>query len=100
MAWTECSGLEEGDVSNRICPQRDAAAAGTLDSSEPLLVLEVFSAWFPEFIVQAVSSFSFLTHFDAITKGVIEVGDIVFFVSLILFWLFANAVIIETRKAD
>ena len=64
------------------------------------LVLEVFSAWAPQVVVETISSFSFLTHFNAISKGVIEFQDVLFYVSLILFWLFANAVIIEMRKAD
>ena len=64
------------------------------------LVLEFFSAWAPAFLVQAVSSFSFLSHFDAISEGVIELRDVVYFVSLIVFWLFANAVVIDIKKAD
>ncbi len=64
------------------------------------LVLDFFSAWAPGFLVQAVSSFSFLNHFNAITEGVIELRDIVFFVSMIVFWLFANAVVIDLKKAD
>lgn len=64
------------------------------------LVLEFFSAWAPDFLVQAVSSFSFLSHFNAISEGVIEFRDIVFFVSLIVFWLFANALVIDLKKAD
>jgi len=64
------------------------------------LVLEFFSAWAPDFLVQTVSSFSFLSHFNAISEGVIELRDIVYFVSLIVFWLFANAVVIDWKKAD
>jgi len=64
------------------------------------LVLNFFSLWAPEFIVSAISSFSFLTHFSAISKGVIDLRDIIFFVSLIAFWLFVNAVLIEHKKAD
>jgi ABC-2 type transport system permease protein len=64
------------------------------------LVLDFFSSWAPEFLVQAVSSFSFLSHFNAISEGVIELRDIVYFVSLIAFWLFANAVVIDLKKAD
>jgi ABC-2 type transport system permease protein len=64
------------------------------------LVLDFFSAWAPDFLVQTVSSFSFLSHFNAISEGVIEVRDIVFFVSLIVFWLFANAVVIDWKKAN
>ena len=64
------------------------------------LVLDFFSIWAPEFIVKAISSFSFLTHFDAISKGVIDIRDIIYFVSLIAFWLYTNAVLIEYKKAD
>jgi len=64
------------------------------------LVLDFFSGWAPEFLVRAVGSFSFLAHFEAISKGVIDLRDILYFVSLIAFWLFANAVIIELKKAE
>src|SRR5210317_1461577 len=64
------------------------------------LVLDFFSIWAPEFLVSAISSFSFLTHFDAISKGVIDVRDIIYFVSLIAFWLFINTILIEYKKAD
>jgi ABC-2 type transport system permease protein len=51
-------------------------------------------------IADAVASFSFLTHFASITKGVIEWRDALFFASLIACFLFANAVVIEHKKAD
>ena len=63
------------------------------------LVLEFVGAIAPAIIVDAVRSFSFLTHFQAISKGVLQAGDIVYFVSLIVFWLYVNAVVIEWRKA-
>ncbi len=64
------------------------------------LVLDFFRAWAPQFLVETISSFSFLTHFNAITKGVIDLRDIVYFASLIAFWLFASAALIEMKKAD
>ncbi len=63
------------------------------------MVLDFFSAWAPALIVNTVASLSFLTHFDAIVQGVIDLKDIVYFASLIGFWLFANAVIVELKKA-
>ena len=63
-------------------------------------VLGAFEGWAPQGLVQAVASISFLTHFDAITKGIIDLRDVVFFVSLIAFWLFANAIVIDLRKAE
>ena len=64
------------------------------------LVLDFFSGWAPQIIVETISSFSFLTHFNAITKGVIDIRDFIYFFSLIMFWLFATTILIEMKKAD
>jgi len=63
------------------------------------LVLEFVSSWAPEVLVETISSFSFLNRFNAISKGVIDLRDVIYFISLIVFWLFANAVFIDLRKA-
>lgn len=62
-------------------------------------VLSFFSGWAPQFIVEAISSFSVMTHFDAISNGVIDLRDIIFFASLIVIALAANALVIDLRKA-
>ncbi|HUC47176.1 MAG TPA: ABC transporter permease, partial [Hyphomicrobiaceae bacterium] len=64
------------------------------------LVLNVLRAWTPGFLVTAVSSMSFLSHFDRIAKGVLDLSSIVFYVSLIVFALFANRIFVELKKAD
>jgi len=64
------------------------------------LVLGSMRAWAPEFLISAISSLSFLSHFDRITKGVVQLSSIIFYVSLIVFALFANRVIVEMKKAD
>ena len=64
------------------------------------LVLDFFQGWAPQMLVNAIASFSFLTHFDAIQKGVIDVRDIIYFAVLIVFWLYANVVVIDSRKAS
>ena len=63
------------------------------------MVLDLVSGWAPTAIVDTVASFSFLTHFNSITKGVIDARDLVFFGSLILCFLFANALVIDLKKA-
>ncbi len=63
------------------------------------LVLSFFRPWAPDVVVRTVASMSFLTHFAAVMKGVIDLRDIIFFASLIAFWLFANIIIIDLRKA-
>ncbi len=64
------------------------------------LVLDFFQAWAPQAVVNAIASFSFLTHFESIKKGVIDLRDIIYFVALISFWLYANVVVIENKKAS
>jgi ABC-2 type transport system permease protein len=64
------------------------------------MVLDFISGWTPQSVVDAVRSFSFLTHFNSITKGVIDVRDFLFFGSLIAMCLFANAVVLDLKKAD
>ena len=64
------------------------------------LVLNSFRSWAPDFVVTAVASMSFLTHFDQVAQGVIDLPDIIFYVSLIAFWLFANAIAVELKKAS
>jgi ABC-2 type transport system permease protein len=48
--------------------------------------------------VNAVSSFSFLTHFTAISAGVIDLRDLIFFLSLIVLFLAANVVVVDLKK--
>lgn len=63
-------------------------------------VLNLFREWLPTALVNAIASMSFLTHFDGITRGVIDLRDLVFFVSLMAVWLFANTIVIDLKKAD
>jgi ABC-2 type transport system permease protein len=62
------------------------------------LVLDFFHAWAPQVLIDAVASFSVLTHFAAITAGEIDLRDVVFFVSLIALFLTANVVIVDLKK--
>ena len=63
------------------------------------LVLDLFRAWAPLSVVNAVASFSFLTHFSAITQGVIDLRDLIFFLSLIALFLTANVVAVDLKRA-
>lgn len=63
------------------------------------MVLNFVQSWLPQVLVDAVASFSFLTHFNAIKKGVIDLRDVVFLASLIALFLFANVVLVDSRKA-
>jgi ABC-2 type transport system permease protein len=64
------------------------------------LVLDFFRGWAPQAIVDVIASFSFLTHFNSIQKGVIDLRDLIYFATLIAFWLYANMLAIETKKSS
>ncbi len=65
------------------------------------LVLDAVGAILPwQPLVDAVASLSFLTHFNAISKGVIDLRDLLYFATMIGFWLYATAIVIDMKKAD
>jgi len=64
------------------------------------LVLDFVRGVLPAALVDAIASLSFLTHFDAISKGVIDLRDLVYFGALIGFWLAATALVLDMKKAE
>jgi gliding motility-associated transport system permease protein len=64
------------------------------------IVLGFVKGWAPEAVISGVAGFSFLAHFNAIIRGVIDLRDAVFFFSVIAFFLYANAIIVDLKKAD
>ena len=63
-------------------------------------VLDAFRSWAPQWLVDAVASLSFLTHFDSIKKGVIDVRDLLYFGMLSAFFLLATSIALDLRKAQ
>ena len=64
------------------------------------LALDPLRAVVPQLVVDAVSGLSFLTHFQAITRGVLDLRDVFYFLLTIAAWLFATVLVIEIKKAD
>jgi ABC-2 type transport system permease protein len=63
------------------------------------IVLSAFAGW-PQPIVDAVASLSFLTHFQSISKGVIDLRDLLYFGTVIGCWLAATSIVLDMKKAD
>lgn len=72
---------------------------GFLLSGFPM-VLDLFSGWAPQAILDGIASLSFLTHFSSIKKGVIDFRDIVYFALLIGTFLYANTIVLQWKQAD
>ena len=64
------------------------------------IVLDAFKSWAPNIVIDTIASFSFLTHFDALAKGVIALNDVGYFVLVTVAWLYAGLLIIDQKKAD
>ncbi|WP_129777221.1 ABC transporter permease subunit [Peristeroidobacter soli] len=72
---------------------------GFLFSGFPI-VLDMVSGWAPRPLVDALASLSFYTHFQAISKGVIDLRDLLYFGTVIGVWLAANTIVLDMKKAD
>ncbi|GAA6184166.1 MULTISPECIES: ABC transporter permease subunit [Alteromonadaceae] len=64
------------------------------------IVLDAFKNWAPTMVIDTVASFSFLTHYESLAKGVIALNDVGYFFISIVIWLYASLLIIERKKAD
>ncbi|HMB73246.1 MAG TPA: ABC transporter permease subunit [Gammaproteobacteria bacterium] len=64
------------------------------------LVLDLFTGWAPQALVDGIASLSFLTHFESISRGVIDLRDIVYFGLLIGCCLYANTIILQLTKGE
>ena len=64
------------------------------------MALDMVRGWAPQPLVDAFAGLSFLTHFQAITRGVLDLRDVVFFVLCIAAWLWATVLVIDMKKAD
>jgi len=55
----------------------------------------LLAASFPVWLVDGLSNFSFIPHFEPMIRGLVTLRDVLFFVSLSAFCLFANVLILE-----
>ena len=62
------------------------------------LVQNFLQGWVPDPVTSLVASFSILSHFSGIMKGVIEGRDLLYFLSLIAFWLFVTTLVVDLKR--
>lgn len=74
------------------------AACGLMMVGGADIVIATLRKFAPSVIVDFVASSSFLSHFGTITNGVLDLRDMLFFLSFIALCLFINGQIIEIKK--
>jgi ABC-2 type transport system permease protein len=72
---------------------------GFLLSGLPM-IMNLFSGWAPQLLLDGIANLSFLVHFADISRGVIDFRDLVYFALVIGFWLLVNMIVLELKKAD
>jgi ABC-2 type transport system permease protein len=64
------------------------------------VVQQVLGGVAPQWLVDGIVSLGFQEHFEYISKGVIDLRDLLYFALLIGAALFANTIVLELKKAD
>jgi ABC-2 type transport system permease protein len=62
------------------------------------IVLDGLRAVLPEAVISAIASLSALTHYEGVTRGVVDLPAVIWAASMIAFWLFATSVMVEMKK--
>ena len=62
-------------------------------------VIDLLEGWGKPWLVDTVTSFSVITHFEGFQKGVLDSRDLIFFLSVIAFSLFSTSVILRSHRA-
>lgn len=63
-------------------------------------VTNILVNWAPAWLVDAVTGFSVMPHYESIQRGVLDLRDIVYFLSVITFMLFTSNLVLENRKSQ
>lgn len=63
------------------------------------IVLSAIQAVFNQATVDAIAGLSFFTHFTSITRGILDLRDVAFFLINVTMWLVATVLIINFKKA-
>jgi len=62
-------------------------------------VTSIFDKWAPNWLVQGIAAFSFMPHYESMQRGVIDIRDLAYYVSVIVFMIFATQVVLDNRKS-
>ena len=60
---------------------------------------DILGAFLPVAVVDAIASLGFMTHFQAISRGLIDSRDLIYFLSMIAVGLALNVAVLNSKKA-
>jgi ABC-2 type transport system permease protein len=62
-------------------------------------VTDLLARWAPVWLVDGVAAFSFMSHYDTLQRGVLDLRDLIYFASVIGFMLFTTHVVLQHKAA-
>lgn len=62
-------------------------------------ILEFLSSFTPLYVVDVFESLSILNHFEAMGRGVVRLGDLLFFSITIIGWLYLSVILLREKKS-
>ena len=63
------------------------------------LILDLFKPLLPGAVISFMSTVGFLQHFDSIVRGVVDLRDVLYFITFIGLWLYAGAWAVDHHRS-
>ncbi len=63
-------------------------------------ILQFLSGIFPRYFIDVFESLSLLNHYESMIKGVINFGDVFYFLAMIIGWNMATILLLKNKKAQ
>jgi ABC-2 type transport system permease protein len=60
-------------------------------------VTDLLSRWAPVWLVDGIAAFSFMSHYEVLQRGIIDLRDLIYFASVMVFMLFATQVVLKNK---
>jgi len=64
------------------------------------MVLNFFESWVPSLVLDLITGLSIISHFIAISKGVLALTDLVYFFAMMVLWLYLTHLALAAKAAD
>jgi ABC-2 type transport system permease protein len=77
-----------------------AALAFLFTAAGSPAVIGALQGWAPQWLINGFTQASFIAHFNSVTRGVIDIRDIAYFISVMVAFLFANVILVDLEKAE
>ncbi len=62
-------------------------------------ITQFFVRWAPAWLISTVTAIGFMPHYDSLQRGVLDLADVIYFLSVMLFMIMATHLVLDNRKS-